>query len=301
METISKCPVCDSLNMGPYLNCKDYTVSKEVFQITRCNDCSFLFTNPRPIQAEIGKYYQSEDYISHSNTKKGIFNKLYQYIRNITIDQKLSVISHYVSRGTLLDIGCGTGEFLNYCNSKGWETIGIEPGTEARNNAIKNYSLAVHEESYINTIENDSFDVITLWHVLEHVHELNNRVGELARIIKDNGILIIAVPNHTSYDANKYKEFWAAYDLPRHLYHFSPKTITQLFKKNQLDLIKILPMKFDSYYVSMLSEKYKTGKLNYLKAAAMGLLSNMNAGRRNTNSYSSQIYIFKKKTGNNIP
>ena len=175
MENINICAVCNSENITHFMNCVDYTVSNKSFQIYECKDCSFKFTNPRPGISEISKYYESENYISHSNTKKGIFNKLYQYIRNITISQKLTLINKHVSRGTLLDIGCGTGEFLNFCKNKGWTTSGIEPGNDARKYASEVYGLTIHDENFISSIPDNSFDVITLWHVLEHVHDLNNR------------------------------------------------------------------------------------------------------------------------------
>lgn len=294
METLSHCPVCGQDKFTHYKKCKDYTVSQDVFSILSCNSCSFKFTNPRPISMEIGKYYASEDYISHSNSKNGLFNSLYQKVRNITISQKLKLIDKYVSRGTILDIGCGTGEFLNYCKENGWITTGIEPGDNARNYSINTYNLKVEKESAISEYPNDFYDVITMWHVLEHVHELNKRVADLFKIVKDNGIVIIAVPNYTSWDANYYSEFWAAYDLPRHLYHFSPESLNALFIKHNFNLIETKPMKFDSFYVSMLSEKYKNGKLNYFNAIINGLRSNLSAASKNNSSYSSQIYIFKK-------
>jgi 2-polyprenyl-3-methyl-5-hydroxy-6-metoxy-1,4-benzoquinol methylase len=293
MEQISVCPLCSGINLIEYLSCKDNTVSKESFSIKECKGCSFLFTSPRPAIQEISKYYQSEDYISHSNSRKGLFNKLYQFIRNFTISQKEKLVLNYVSRGTLLDIGCGTGEFLNYCSKQNWRVQGVEPGLSAREFAQKTYNLSVYDEAYINAIPDSSYDVITLWHVLEHVHNLNERIDQLKKIVSDKGIILIAVPNPSSYDAKYYKEHWAAYDLPRHLYHFTPKTITQLFANHGLKKVDTLPMKFDSFYVSLLSEKYKTGAVNYLKAFIIGLTSNKK-GRANLETYSSQIYIFKK-------
>lgn len=294
MQTLDSCPVCNSNAFEDYIKCEDHTVSHSVFSIVHCKNCSFKFTNPRPDANEIVKYYESVDYISHSNTNTGLFNKIYQAIRNYTISQKYALISSNVSRGTLLDIGCGTGEFLNYFSKKGWDVLGVEPSTSARNLAISNYHLNVVGEDNIAQMKGDSFNVITMWHVLEHVHLLSDRLKQISRIISGNGMLIIAVPNYTSYDAKYYKEKWAAYDLPRHLYHFSPKTINQLLTQNGFQLVKTLPMKFDSFYVSMLSEKYKNGKINYIKACLIGLTSNLKASLKNNNSYSSQIYMFRK-------
>lgn len=297
MEKMSSCPICKNEILNEFIKCKDNTVSNEVYTIVECKGCNFKFTNPRPAANEIGKYYESENYISHSNSNKGIFNKLYQLIRNYTISRKKSLIRRFVSRGTLLDIGCGTGEFLNHMRSKNWEVKGIEPGDSARKFAVSNYNLEVKPEASLSEIANNSFDVITLWHVLEHVHELDKRVKELNRIIKPDGVVFIAVPNCTSYDAIYYEEFWAAYDVPRHLYHFTPKTISKLFAQYGFNLIETQPMKFDSFYVSMLSEKYKNGKINYFRALLSGLNSNYSARKNKDNSYSSQIYIFKKDNG----
>lgn len=294
MQKIDVCPVCNSTTFENYLSCDDHTVSHSTFTIVRCNNCTFKFTNPRPDSNEIVKYYESVDYISHSNTSTGLFNKIYQAIRNYTISKKFKLVSNYVSRGTLLDIGCGTGEFLNYFSQRGWDVCGVEPGASARNLAIKNYKLKVVGEDLITSMKDMSYDVITMWHVLEHVHFLNERLKQINRILNSEGLLIIAVPNYTSYDANYYKEKWAAYDVPRHLYHFSPQTITRLLSLNGFELVKTLPMKFDSYYVSMLSEKYKSGKINYIKAGIIGFISNLKAKVKNNNSYSSQIYLFKK-------
>ncbi len=299
MELLKKCPLCNGAIEEHYLNCIDNTVTKEKFNIVKCKSCSFAYTNPRPSQPEIGKYYESENYISHSNTQKGIVNKAYQIVRNFTISRKYNLIKKYVSRGTLLDIGCGTGEFLNFCSQKNFQAIGVEPGTVARNKAIKNYGLKVHEEPFIETISDTTIDVITMWHVLEHVHDLNMRVAQLHRILKMDGLVVIAVPNYTSYDAKYYKEYWAAYDLPRHLYHFSPQTIKQLFDKHGFKLIDTRAMVFDSFYVSLLSEKYKTGNTNYFSALFRGALSNLKALIANNSSFSSQIYLFKKNNSVN--
>lgn len=294
MQKLDACPVCNSNGFENYLNCEDHTVSHSSFSIVTCKNCTFKFTNPRPDSNEIVKYYESIDYISHSNTSTGLFNKIYQAIRNYTISQKYSMVSNYVSRGTLLDIGCGTGEFLNHFSKRGWNVCGVEPSSSARKMAITNYNLNVLDEDKIAQLKDESFNVISMWHVLEHVHLLSDRLKQINRIISKDGLLVIAVPNYTSYDAKHYREKWAAYDLPRHLYHFSPKTMNQLLTQNGFQLVKTLPMKFDSFYVSMLSEKYKNGKINYIKACLIGFVSNLKAGLKKDNSYSSQIYLFKK-------
>ena len=254
METLSNCLICNSSQTNPFLVCKDHTVSRETFSIVQCNSCGFKFTNPRPEETKLGDYYKSENYVSHSNTKKGFINSTYQLVRKYTLLKKLQLISKYYKTGKILDIGCGTGEFLNTCQQAKWNTIGIEPSEEARKMAIENYGLDVRDELEIKNLDKESFDIITMWHVLEHVPKLNERVEDLKKLIKPNGIIIIAVPNCNSLDAQIYKENWAAYDVPRHLYHFTPKDIESVFKKQDLKLFNVLPMVFDSFYVSLLSE-----------------------------------------------
>jgi len=293
MVDIKQCPVCSANAFRQDLICKDYTVSKEDFELVVCKSCGFKFTNPRPEDAVIGNYYKSEDYISHSNTSKGIISKLYHAVRNYTLKNKLALISKYVSKGTILDYGCGTGMFLNTCKNAGWKTFGIEPDQGARIMTAE-ADTEVFENKHLLQEKHpgQKFDVITLWHVLEHVTDLDPTLEFLKNKLSPNGVLIIAVPNHSSFDAKHYRQFWAAYDVPRHLYHFERKTIEQLLARFQFKLVDTKPMKFDSFYVSMLSEKYRTGAIKYLSAFVTGLRSNLNAAA--AENYSSVIYIFKK-------
>jgi 2-polyprenyl-3-methyl-5-hydroxy-6-metoxy-1,4-benzoquinol methylase len=293
METLQSCPICDSEKSKPYLNCKDNTVSRETFDIIQCVDCGFRFTNPRPEASDLWRYYMSEDYISHSNSSKGLVNKLYQTVRGLTLKRKLKIINTRITKGRLLDIGCGTGEFLNVCQKSNWDCMGVEPAVQARKYGIDNYGLNVVEEDKLKELPLASFDVITLWHVLEHVPLLNERMQEIKSLLKPEGIVIIAVPNCNALDAEVYKEYWAAYDVPRHLYHFTATDINKLADKYALSVKEILPMPFDSFYVSMLSEKYMNGKSNMLHAAWIGLKSNLSASKENR-GFSSQIYILSK-------
>lgn len=289
LQQISNCPVCKGTDFAPFLTCKDYTVSQESFNIVSCKTCNFKFTNPRPSDSEIGKYYKSEDYVSHSDTKKGLINRLYHMVRSRTLKQKLGLISSYVSRGTILDYGCGTGMFLKTCADAGWKSFGFEPDYDAKKLAEgKGLSVANSKEA----LAGNKYDIISLWHVLEHVTDLDPTLDFFSRNISDMGRLIIAVPNYTSADAKHYKEFWAGYDVPRHIYHFEISTLKKLLGNYGFSLEETKPMKFDSFYVSMLSEKYKTGTMNYFTAFLNGLKSN--AAAKDSSQYSSVIYIFKK-------
>ena len=291
MEELSNCPVCGHTHFAPFLTAKDHTVSHEQFQIVECKQCGFVFTNPRPLQENLGRYYKSTAYVSHSDTSEGMINKLYKQVRKITLNQKYNLVKPYLENNNLLDIGSGAGAFLNTVNEKGVNAFGVEPDLDTRENSIKKYGINVKEESALSDFDSDYFSVITMWHVLEHVPNLEERVLEIKRILSPTGRLFVAVPNYTSFDANYYKEHWAAFDVPRHLYHFSPITIRKLFNKHNMVLEQVIPMKFDSFYVSMLSEQYKNGKPNLLKGILTGLKSNFKA---ENDSFSSQIYVIKR-------
>lgn len=272
-----------------FLTVKDNSVSKETFELLYDETLDMLVTSPQPDENNLGKYYESEDYISHTDGKRSVFEKAYHFIKNIALKNKLSLINDLnKSKGNLLDIGAGTGDFLLVAKDNGWKAVGIEPSEKAKNIAK---AKGVELKSNLSDFENNSFDVITMWHVLEHVPNLEEQIKELKRLVKPNGSILIAVPNFKSHDANYYKEFWAAYDVPRHLWHFSKTAIKKIFAKEDLELVKILPMKFDSFYVSLLSEKYKTGKMNYIKAFSVGLKSNLKA--KKNFEYSSHIYVIK--------
>jgi 2-polyprenyl-3-methyl-5-hydroxy-6-metoxy-1,4-benzoquinol methylase len=273
----------------PFLNCKDFTVSGEYYEVMSNPKFEMLVTSPIPTDLE--NYYKSEDYISHTDSKKSILDKVYQSIRNITLKRKLTLINSFKTKTkNILDVGAGTGDFLNVCKKNGWNVIGVEPSIDAINIAAKK-GVFLNEDLY--EIKNKKFDVITLWHVLEHVEMLSDYITKLKDLLSENGRLIIAVPNYKSYDAKFYKEFWAAFDVPRHLWHFSQSAIQKIFSEEKMIVEQTIPMKFDAYYVSLLSEKYKTGKMNPIKAFYRGFVSNLKA--KKTSEYSSLIYILKKQ------
>lgn len=271
-----------------FLNVKDHSVSKETFELLYEEDLDMLITHPQPSLEKLPSYYESVDYISHTDGNKSLFEKMYQFVKGIALKNKLKLINTESAKGRILDIGAGVGDFLSVCKNDGWETIGIEPSDKAKTIAIKKGVSFVEN---LSELESNSFDVITMWHVLEHVPDLENQIKELKRLIKPNGTVIIAVPNFKSFDAKHYGVFWAAYDVPIHLWHFSKTAIKKLFAKENLELVRVLPMKFDSFYVSLLSEKYKSGKMNFIKAFFVGLKSNWK-GSQNS-EYSSHIYVIK--------
>lgn len=282
------------MNKKPiYLTLKDYSVSGEEFQLLYNKDMDMLETFPRPNVEKLSEYYKSEDYISHTDAKRNLFERVYHLVRRMSLKRKLKLINSFQTEGKrLLDIGCGTGDFLETAKLNNWQVTGVEPNERARTIANSKTKNAVYDISYLETLEGNSFDVITLWHVLEHLPNLEVHVKLLKRLLKPNGTLVIAVPNFRSYDAQYYKNYWAAYDVPRHLWHFSITSISKLFHEEQLKLIDVLPMKFDAYYVSLLSEKYKLGNMNPIKAFWIGWLSNLKGYR--SKEYSSHIYVLKQ-------
>lgn len=279
----------DISNKKHFLTVTDYSVSKEVFDLYQDEELDMLITHPKPGLDVLGRYYESADYISHTDSKRSLFEKVYHFIKGIALKNKLNLInSLQPNKGKILDIGAGTGEFLSVAQQNGWNSTGVEPSEKAKQIAI---NKGVSFVEALAQLEDHTFDVITMWHVLEHVPDLNHQIKELKRLLKPSGYLIVAVPNFNSFDAQHYGKFWAAYDVPIHFWHFSKTAIQKLFQKEQMELVKILPMKFDSFYVSLLSEKYKSGRMNYVKAFFIGLWSNIKA--KSDMEYSSHIYILK--------
>jgi len=289
------CPLCGSAEIKNVLLAKDHTVSGETFVIAECSSCTLRFTQDVPDANSISPYYKSEDYISHSNTSKGFVNSLYKIIRKKTLIKKRILIKRLtgIKKGNLLDVGSGTGAFVNEMKKKEWNVTGLEPDNGARSVAQKLYNLELKDVEEFYHLQASSFDTITLWHVLEHVHDLISYVQQLKVLLKENGKLFIAVPNYTSLDAGIYKEYWAAYDVPRHLYHFSPQSVLTLMKKNNLKIIQYKPMWYDSFYISLLSSKYEYGKSKWFSALWNGFRSNLKA-MGDVKKCSSVIYVISK-------
>ena len=289
------CPFCHSGSIQQKFVVKDHSVSGESFTIFECRQCHGAFTQDVPAQEDIGRYYASENYISHSDTQEGFINKAYHLVRSKTLLQKKNLIQSFTKKekGSIADIGCGTGAFLHSMQQAGWQTTGFEPDDTARQNAqlLYNVSPLASPELYNQAAE--SFDAVTMWHVLEHVHELHAYLDQVKKILKKEGVFVVAVPNYTSADAAHYQQYWAAYDVPRHLYHFSPASMELLMKQHGLQVVTTKPMWFDSFYVSMLSEEYRRGKGNVAVAFLNGLISNVKA-LFDKRRCSSVIYVIRK-------
>ena len=289
----NKCPWCGSDKAQINLWLKDEFLSKEDFHICECLNCGLLYTMPRPSKDKIGNYYKSEDYYSHQENKKGFIPKIYECVKKVNLRHKYKLATEGLETGNMMDIGCGVGDFIHTAEVKGWQGLGVEPSDDAKAIAKKRVKANIIRSEELEKLPDGTFDLITMWHVLEHVDELKWQVSQLQRLVKSNGRIVIAVPNYKSYDGQYYKEHWAAYDVPRHLNHFNKQTITKIFKASGLELKKTDKLIWDAYYISYMSEQYKHHKFPLIKGAYRGLVSNCKA--RRSGEWSSMVYIFEKK------
>ena len=293
---ISACPLCGGERLYEFLVCKDHYASGETFSLLECPDCGFRLTQDFPVETEIGRYYETPDYISHSDTHKGLMNRVYHWVRGYMLQSKARLVEQVSRRkaGRLLDIGTGTGYFPHTLQQRGWQVDAVEKSSQARAFAQEHFGLHVQDDTQVGSYGNRVFDVITMWHVLEHVERQDQEWQILHRQLKDDGTLIIAVPNCSGADAQRYGAFWAAYDVPRHLWHFTPSTLQRAAEKHGFQLVERHPMPFDGFYVSMLSEKYRGNSLYFLKGMWTGFLA-WCAALGNKDRSSSMIYVLRKK------
>ena len=292
----NKCPWCESEKAQIHLWLKDEFLTKEDFHICECLNCGLLYTMPRPDKEKIGAYYKSEAYYSHQENKKGFIPKVYERVKTINLKYKYRLATSGMQPGKLLDIGCGVGDFLHTAEMHGWECIGVEPSEDAKAIAQKRMKGTIITSEKLESFSDGAFDVITMWHVLEHVDDLKWQVTQLQRLVKPSGRVVIAVPNYKSYDGQYYKEHWAAYDVPRHLNHFNRITLSKIFKTSGLELVKMDKLKWDAYYISYLSEQYRHHSLPLVRGLYRGFISNCKA--RRSGEWSSLVYVFEMKIRN---
>jgi 2-polyprenyl-3-methyl-5-hydroxy-6-metoxy-1,4-benzoquinol methylase len=288
------CLICGSKRFDHFLEVKDLFLTNEIFQLEKCHGCGLLYTIPRPDANALPAYYESVDYTSHNVKERSLKNQLYRIARNFALHRKLKMIEKYVQKGRILDIGTGTGEFLKHCKDHGWHTTGIELNDGARKKATEEYGLRVLPSDEFARIENTRFDVITMWHVLEHLENPEEQFLLNYKMLEKGGLLVMALPNYESWDAFHYKQYWAAYDVPRHLFHFSIESVKLLSEKTGFKLEEHRPLKLDAYYISLLSEKYRNNRFGYYNALIKGLRSNL-AARSGKFGYSSWVYLLSKK------
>ena len=293
MEQIKNCINCDCQDFTTVFSLKDFFYTEETFTIQQCAHCGLRITNPRPDEKALGAYYKTENYLSHSDRNKTLFDKIYHFIRKYNLSYKRKLIEKFHTSGRIMDIGCGTGAFLGQFDNKRWIRQGFEPDAEAREIAKSTHGIEVNDIPVLNNLVDTKAEVITLWHVLEHISTINEQLAKIKSLLTEDGILVIAVPMSNSYDANYYGKYWAAYDAPRHLYHFTKDTIQQLLSKHGFTLVDKYPMRFDAFYISLLSEKYKKNSFPFFRALSKGIWSNLTATTEK-GTYSSMIFVFRQ-------
>lgn len=269
----SKCPLCYSDTISDYLKCSDHFLTHESFELFRCSSCGFIFTQEGPDEKEAGRYYQSENYISHEDSAGGLTGKIYFLVRRLMLGRKRGLITRVTGKktGDLLDIGTGSGHFAGAMKLAGWNVTGIEPDRKAAAYAVSRFGLRIIEPKQISGLNDNCFDCITAWHTLEHSHDLFSYISDIKRLLKPGGSFIAALPSAASSDARYYREFWAAWDVPRHLWHFTPDTFKLLAEKAGFEIIKTKRLPFDAFYISLLSEKYRGANLPFLSGMMKGL------------------------------
>ena len=292
---LSRCPACGSANVSKKFTAVDYTATGETFDVFECAACGMRFTQNAPIEQNAGKYYHSPDYISHSDTRKGIVNRIYHYVRSVMLRRKAKLVADVLGKteGKLLDIGAGTGYFANEMKRAGFYVNAVEIDSGARKFALEHFGVTEEDISALDKFPDENFDAFTMWHVMEHVYRLSEEWQKLHRLLKNNGRLIIAVPNCASADANHYKEMWAAYDVPRHLWHFNPHTMRLVAQQHGFKLVATHPMPFDGFYISMLSEKNKGASFPFVRGLWQGFKA-LSKASCNKEKSSSVIYVFEK-------
>ncbi len=286
----SYCPNCN-IELTKVFSTKDYLVSGESFDIVECSICQLRLTNPFPEKTDIGTYYESDEYISHSDESKGLFNFIYIMVRTYMLGRKRKIVkrSFGSSSGNLLDIGCGTGHFLNKMKDHDWNVKGVDASPKVQVIVRDKFGIDIESpDEWMNSEE--KYDVITCWHSLEHVHEPWDYLQKIKQQLNENGILLVALPNYDSTDSKKYGANWAAYDTPRHLYHFTPVSMKKMMNHNGFDVKKYFRMNFDPFYVSILSAKHKRTSL--LTGILNGLIS-WSVSVFKKEKCSSLIYIMK--------
>jgi SAM-dependent methyltransferase len=290
------CPLCFSKRISLHLECTDHLLSGEEFELFRCQECGFIFTREYPDEKSIAAYYESDDYISHDDEAKGSLNRVYLLARDIMLNRKRRIVENVtgLKKGKILDIGCGTGYFAGTMKKAGWDVTGVEPNRKARDFGSKRFALNIISPDHLSDLQEKSFNSVTLWHVMEHLHDLSKYSDEIDRLLKPGGICITALPNSNSYDAKYYGRFWAAYDPPRHLWHFNPSTVSLFWEKKGYKIAYMKNLPLDVFYISILSEKNKGSFVPFIKGLMMGGIFALESAL-DKNRSSSLIYFLHRK------
>ena len=291
-EKLDRCPACGSPDIGSYTTITDHYYSKENFDIAACKGCGLRFTQNRPAPEEIGRYYDSENYASHDSGKKAsVFLKVYQMARDYMLGLKFNLVRQFKPEWKqVLDYGTGEGFFTEYLLKKGKDASGIEPSAVARENFKSRTGKTLFED--IDALPADkTFQVITLWHVLEHIHTLRETMEKLTERLEQKGIIVIAIPNQKAKDLEAFGPHWAAWDVPRHLYHWDTDSLSAFMKSLGLVRIHTGQLPLDPFYIGMISARYAG------KGAVSGILTGLKSyfhGKSNPAEGSTLLTIWMK-------
>jgi len=287
MENVD-CIICNSTINSPYIEVLDRFSCKS-FQIVKC-ECGFKFLSPRPKFSGITYYYENDDYDPHRLENKSIFHTVYGWVQKIALRWKFKHISKFIRSGNLLDIGGGGGRFCSYFKSKGWRVSLQDNSSKARFLAqeadIETYTL-------LSEIQSQQFDLITMWHSLEHIHAIDALFQNVNRLTSDDGFLVVAVPNINAPERKFLGKDWAPWDAPRHLYHFNYAQLSKLLRKYGWKIEFSMPMIQDTPYNILLSLNIKS-PLELIWGGFVLLYSLIKITIGGVNSSSSLMVICKK-------
>ena len=294
--SINRCPVCGHSSFKHFLNVPDWLVSKEVFELQQCEQCQFVFTANAPLEKDAGPYYNSEEYVEHSDTSSGLIYSVYHVARRAMLHYKYIKIKRLHAGKKLLDVGSGSGYFLNFMKKKGYNVTGVEISKKAVALCKKNFGIKAHSPSeFLEEKLDTDYDIISLWHVFEHVYSYDAYFELFSKSLNNNGYLILALPNCDSQDARMNKSYWGAYDTPRHIWHFTSKTIELFAMGRGFKMIKKHRMPLDPFFNVMVSDSYKD-KFTFLPLTLLKGLYSYIISLLNIEKSSSIIYIFQKNT-----
>ncbi len=295
-QEFKPCPLCGASGQIPYAGCTDYTVSKEHYTLMRCPSCGMVYTLDPPSQDKMAQYDKLGLKLKLGDSPSGLIGKLYYRVRSYMLGRKAHIVESqsYRTAGTLLNYGAKTGFFSHRMERRGWKVISVEKYHEERQFSLEMFHHRMIDLNEMDKLRPGTFDVITLWHVFEHNPHPDKLLDRFYDLLRPGGILVMACPNICSTDAMHYGPYWAAYDVPRHLWHFSPTSLCNLVHKHGFTLMHHESMPFDSFYISILSEKQMRHKLAFIRGFLYGLHSWLVSLSKRGKS-SSLVYVFRKR------
>lgn len=296
MPDMSVCPACQATTATDLFQARDHLVSGREFLIRRCTNCGMGWTVDPPAEEDAGKYYVSDEYISHTDSKQSLADRLYHLARGFMLKRKGKLVDSAVgkSAGIMMDFGSGTGYFAAFMQQRGWQVTGIELSEMARNYSVERFGIRAIGPQQVRDLPSASADCVTFWHVLEHLYDPAGWMDEVKRILKDDGRCIIALPNFASADAEWFGKRWAALDVPRHLWHFSPQAFREFAEKQGFVCESTSALPLDLFYISLLSYRNDGKGMPLARGVLTGVVIALRSLFRR-DSASSLVYVLSKK------